>query len=223
MHTHDTQTPPESHLGIVASSAAALTAMQAAGVPLVETAVTAAVCTAIGIAAKYLTRKSLARRVYLSMKAAVAGAGTRDPLVLEQVAQRAYDDMRIPYQLEEGFATAVVADWLHPSPSEEGVPENDASHMFSNVTPIFGNVSGGQLHLYEHWKADLTQSLLSVREGREWLRSHDAYMTTKQMDATLLLFKQRALIEGVITRNPAYTGKPPHPEYRVERALSGVC
>lgn len=67
--------------------------------------------------------------------------------------------------------------------------------------------------LYGKWCANLTNDLLKVRTGRDWVKQHASDLTQKQADTLLKVFKLKAVKVGLLVPNPAYTGKPPHPEY----------
>lgn len=73
--------------------------------------------------------------------------------------------------------------------------------------------------LYSDWCGALSSELLKVREGRSWVKAQDKTLTVKQVDVLLKTFKLKAVKDDLLTNNPEYTGKPPHPEYIVKQRL----
>lgn len=74
--------------------------------------------------------------------------------------------------------------------------------------------------MYELWKAALLnqEPVLSARGGRDFInrqlcQARKKTITPAGMDALLVVWRKRAAREGLLTPNPRYTGKPPHPEY----------
>ena len=74
--------------------------------------------------------------------------------------------------------------------------------------------------VYEFWKAALLnqEPVLSARGGRDFInrqlcQARKKTITPAGMDALLVVWRKRAAREGLLTPNPRYTGKPPHPEY----------
>ena len=74
--------------------------------------------------------------------------------------------------------------------------------------------------VYELWKAALLnqEPVLSARGGRDFInrqlcQARKKTITPAGMDALLVVWRKRAAREGLLTPNPRYTGKPPHPEY----------
>lgn len=76
-----------------------------------------------------------------------------------------------------------------------------------------GNKAKPTYALYGKWCESLTNDLLKVRIGREWVKQHASDLTQKQADTLLKVFKLKAVKDGLLVPNPAYAGKPPHPEY----------
>ena len=74
--------------------------------------------------------------------------------------------------------------------------------------------------LYSDWCEALSSELLKVREGRSWVKAQDKTLTVKQADVLLKVFKLKAVKDDLLTNNPEYAGKPPHPEYVVKQRLS---
>ncbi|MFZ1567601.1 MAG: hypothetical protein WAT29_02175 [Thiolinea sp.] len=73
---------------------------------------------------------------------------------------------------------------------------------------------------YDLWKAALLnqEPVLSARGGRDFInrqlcQARKKTITPAGMDALLVVWRKRAAREGLLTPNPRYTGKPPHPEY----------
>lgn len=82
-------------------------------------------------------------------------------------------------------------------------------------TKLGGDKAKCAYSLYGDWCSDMTDDLLRVRAGREWVKAHDNSLTQAQTDALTRVFKLRALKDGLLKSNPDYTGKPPFPEYLI--------
>ena len=85
----------------------------------------------------------------------------------------------------------------------------------SDLKAKLGDKAKPAYSLYGEWCERLTDELLRVRAGREWVKAHDNSLTISQTDALLKVFKLRAVKDGLLKSNPDYTGKPPHPEYLI--------
>ena len=85
----------------------------------------------------------------------------------------------------------------------------------SDLKAKLGDKAKPAYSLYGAWCSDLTDDLLRVRAGREWVRTKDKTLTVSQTDALLKVFKIRAVKNGLLVPNPDYTGKPPFPEYLI--------
>lgn len=82
-------------------------------------------------------------------------------------------------------------------------------------TKLGGDKAKGAYALYGEWCSDLTDDLLRVRAGREWVKAHDNSLTISQTDSVIKVFKLRAVKDGLLVQNPEYRGKPPFPEYLI--------
>lgn len=82
-------------------------------------------------------------------------------------------------------------------------------------TKLGGDKAKGAYALYGEWCSDLTDDLLRVRAGREWVKARDHSLTISQTDSVIKVFKLRAVKDGLLKSNPDYTGKPPFPEYLI--------
>ena len=85
----------------------------------------------------------------------------------------------------------------------------------SDLKAKLGDKAKPAYSLYGEWCERLTDELLRVRAGREWVKAHDNSLTISQTDALLKVFKLRAVKDGLLKSNPDYTGKPTHPEYLI--------
>lgn len=85
----------------------------------------------------------------------------------------------------------------------------------SDLKAKLGDKAKGVYSLYGEWCSDLTDELLRVRAGREWVKAHDSSLTISQTDCLIKVFKLRAVKDGLLRQNPDYTGKPPYPEYLI--------
>ena len=85
----------------------------------------------------------------------------------------------------------------------------------SDLKAKLGDKAKPAYSLYGEWCERLTDELLRVRAGREWVKAHDNSLTISQTDALLKVFKLRAVKDGLLVQNPEYKGKPPFPEYLI--------
>ena len=85
----------------------------------------------------------------------------------------------------------------------------------SDLKAKLGDKAKPAYALYGAWCSDLTDELLRVRAGREWVKAHDSSLTISQTDCLIKVFKLRAVKDGLLRQNPDYTGKPPYPEYLI--------
>ena len=124
---------------------------------------------------------------------------------------------------------------LHNVQADVPIAEQDTSANVrsSNVIPMgqtlpllaamgelkrdLGEKAQSAYALYGQWCDSLTNDLLTVRGGRDWTKQHASGLTQKQVDTLLKAFKLKALNSGLLIPNPAYTGKPPYPEYIISQ------
>ena len=108
-----------------------------------------------------------------------------------------------------GYEAANVVSLSHPLPLLAALSELKAE---------LGNQAKPAYELYGKWCVQLSNEQLRVRNGREWVRQQVGTLTIKQADTLLKTFKLKAVNDGLLLPNAAYTGKPPHPEYLIVTA-----